>query len=467
MSQISSIPATYLAAIVDLTREMNLIPAFIRSRIAHRPNLVKIVDNIGWLFFDKVLRMGVGLLVGVWVARYLGPQQFGLFSFASAFVGMFGAVAGLGLKSIVIRDIVLAPKNSQLTLGSAAILQFLGGLLAYGLILGTIFLLRPNDALAKILVAILGSTMLFLASEVAVAWFESQVLSKYTVWVQNSIFLVFAIVKVVLILNEAPLVAFAWATMSEALMVALMMLVMLNLRGLKLKNLRATLSRANILLADSWPLLLSGIAIMIYMKIDQIMLGQMIGDDAVGIYSAAVRISEVWYFIPMMIVASVFPSILESKKHSEAQYSQRLQKLYDLMVWLSVGVALPMTFLSTPIVTLLFGEAFAASGPVLAIHIWTSIFVFLGVASGQWFIAENRQILSFQRTILGAILNIILNFILIPSYGPIGAALATVFAQCAVGIVSDALQKETRQMFLMKIRAFSPFRAYRTFKEYK
>lgn len=438
---------------------MNIIPAFVRRRIEHRPNLVKIVDNIGWLFFDKVLRMGVGLLVGVWVARYLGPEQFGLFSFATAFVGLFGAIAGLGLQGIVVRDIVRDPACKKETLGTAAMLQFVGGLIAYGLILGTIFWLRPDDTLAKVLVAILGSTMLFKASEVAVYWFESQVLSKYTVWVQNSVFLVFAAVKVVLILNQAQLLAFAWATMAEALVVALLLGVMLGIRGPKLRRLRGTLARAKTLMKDCWPLMLSGIAVMIYMKIDQIMLGQMVGDEAVGIYSAATRISEVWYFIPMIIVASVFPAILEAKKRSEEQYYQRLQHLYDLMVWISVAVALPMTFLSTPIVTLLFGVAYAASGPILAIHIWASVFVFFGVASGQWFLAENRQILSFQRTALGAVVNLVLNFLLIPSYGALGAAAATVISQFSVGVLFDVFQIETRGMFYMKINALNPLRA--------
>lgn len=445
---------------------MNIVPGFVRRKIEHRPNLLKIVDNIGWLFFDKILRMGVGLLVGVWIARYLGPEQFGRLSFATAFIGLFGAIAGLGLQGIVVRDIVRDPAGKEETLGTAAVLQFLGGLFAYGLILGTIFWLRPDDTLAKALVAILGSMMLFKASEVAVYWFESQVLSKYTVWVQNGSFLIFAAIKVALILHNAPLIAFAWATMAEALLVALLMLVMLSLHGPRLKELRVTLTRAKRLLTDSWPLLLSGFAIMIYMKIDQIMLGQMVGDEAVGMYSAAVRVSEVWYFIPMTIVASVSPAILEAKKRNEALYYQRLQHLYDLMVLLSVGVALPMTFLSTPVVTLLFGATFSASGPVLAIHIWVSVFVFLGVASSQWFIAENRQVLSFQRTILGAMLNVVINFLLIPSYGAIGAAIATVIAQISVGILFDALQSETRRLFLMKIRSIHPVEVIRRLKGY-
>lgn len=440
---------------------MNIVPAFVRRRIAHRPNLVKIVDNMSWLFFDKVLRMGVGLLIGVWVARYLGPEQFGLLSFASAFVGMFGALAGLGLQSIVVRDIVRDLACKEETLGTAAVLQLLAGLLAYCCVLGAIFMLRPEDTLAKLLVAILGSIMLFRSSDVALYWFESQVLSKYIVWVQNGCFLIFAAIKVCLIVSNAPLLAFAWATASEALIVALLIFFMLSLHGPKLKKLRFSLLRAKVLLADSWPLLLSGMAIMVYMKIDQIMLGQMLGDDAVGIYSAAVRISEVWYFIPMMIVASVFPTILEAKKRDEKQYIQRLQRLYNLMVWLSVAIALPMTFFSTPIVVALFGSAYAESGPILAIHIWASVFVFLGVASGQWFVAENRQILGFQRTLLGLIINIVLNFILIPKFGVIGAAVATLCGQIAAAWLFDFLQSSTRCVFFMKAKSFNLIKTYK------
>ena len=437
---------------------MNLIPAFLHRRIAHRPNLVKIVDNIGWLFFDKILRMGVGLFVGVWIARYLGPEQFGLLSFAMAFVGLFGAIAALGLQGIVVRDIVRNPNCARETLGTAALLQLIGGLIAYVLILLLIGYLRPDDALARSIVAILGSMMLLKAGHIAVFWFESQVQSKYTVWVQNGVFLVFAAVKVGLILHEASLTAFAWATLSEAIVGAVLLLGVMSQRGPSLTRLRVSTERAKSLLNDSWPLILSAIAVTIYMKIDQIMLGQMIGDQEVGIYSAAVRISEVWYFIPMAIVASVSPAILEAKKRSEKQYYARLQRLYDLMVVMSVAVALPMTFLSTSIVTILFGEAYRAGGAVLAIHIWASVFVFLGVASGKWFLAENRQVLSLQRTVLGAVANVALNLWMIPLYGAIGAALATVASQAVAAWLFDLMQPSTRPMFVMKLKSMSPLR---------
>lgn len=439
---------------------LGVLPVRLRARIAQRPCLLKILGNIGWLSLDKALRMGVGLIVGVWVARYLGPEQFGLLNFASAFTGLFGAIATLGLSGIVVRDIVRDPAGKEETLGTAAVLQLFGGLIAYGLILVTIFWLRPDDTLAKAIVAILGSMMLFKASEVAVYWFESQVLSKYTVWVQNGVFLVFAAIKVVLILRNAPLIAFARAAMAEALVVAVLMLVMLGLRGPKLRQLKITLARAKGLLADSWPLILSAIAVTIYMKIDQIMLGQMIGDEAVGIYSAAVRVSEVWYFIPMVIVASVFPAILEAKKCSEAKYYARLQSLFDLMSLISMPVAIAMTFLSPFVIDLLFGAAYSEAGFVLAIHIWASIFVFLGVANSKWFLAENLQKLIFFRTLLNGLINVALNYLLIPEYGAVGAAIALVVAQSAGTFIYDHFRADTRRLFYMKVSSFNFFRVF-------
>ncbi len=410
--------------------------------------------------------MGVGLLVGVWLARYLGPEQFGLLNFASALIGILGIIAGMGLQSIVVRDIVHNPNAAGEILGSAGVLLVTGSFIAYSFTLMSIFLLRPNDQMALNIVAILGSIILFKISDMAVYWFESQVLSKYVVWIQNSVFLCFAGAKVVLILQQANLLSFAWLAMIEALFVASLLLLMLGLRGPRLLQIKITMERSKALLAAGWPLLLSGLTIMVYMKIDQIMLGQMVGDKAVGIYSAALRISEVWYFLPMTIVASVFPSILEAKKHSDRLYKKRLQQLYDFMVWLSIAIALPMTFFSSKIVDLLYGSDFTESGHVLAIHIWAAVFVFLGISSSRWFIAENRQILSLQRAILGLIVNVVLNIFLIPNYGVIGAAWATLLAQLCVGLLFDAVNRETHPMLKMKIQAFNPMRIFWISKRY-
>lgn len=443
---------------------MNITPAFIRRRIAHRPNLLKIVENIGWLFFDKILRMGVGLLVGVWVARYLGPAQYGLLNFALAFTGLFGTIASLGLQGIVVRDIVRDPQGARLTLGSAAMMQLAGGGACFLLILEAISYLRPDDPLSRTIVAILGAMMLLKASEIAMYWFESQVQSKYTVWVQNSVFLVFAAVKVGLILLEAPLTAFVWAMLVEAVVVAAMMLMMFSLRGPQITQLQVQMRRAKTLLKNSWPLILSGLAVNLYMKIDQIMLGQMAGNEAVGIYSSATRISEIWYFIPTVICASLLPSILEAKKRGEEYYFESLQRIYDLMVVLSVSLALPMTFLGPYIIGLLFGESYKDAGIVLAIHIWAGVFVFLGVARGIWTLAENMQRLDLVFVVGALLINIVGNYLVIPKYGPAGAAWMTVFSQlCSVQLL-PLLNRNTRKSAIMTFKSMNVMAMYLRYK---
>jgi O-antigen/teichoic acid export membrane protein len=436
---------------------LSLIPDFIRRRIAHRPEFLKIADNIGWLFFDKLLRMAIGLLVGVWVARYLGPEQFGLFSYALAFVALFGTVATLGLNSVVVRDLIQHPATADVTLATAFTMQVLGGLIAYLLSVMVIGLLHPGDLLTRSVVGIMGFCLVFKSSEVIRYWFESEVQSKYTVWVGNAVFLLIAGAKIGLIFLGEPLIAFAWLVLVETVLVAFGLLYIYVRQNGVLKVWLFQLQRARTLLRDSWPLILSAVAIMIYMRIDQIMLGSMIGNDEVGMYSAALQLSEVWYFIPMAIVGSIFPSIIDAKKQNNTHYTALLQRLFDLIVIIAVVIALPISLCSGILVQLLYGDAFARAGDVLAVHMWGSIFVFLGVASSNWFVLENLQKLAFYRTALGAVVNVAANIVLIPRYGAIGAAFGTLLSQIFAAYLFDIFNEETRHIFWMKTNSLICF----------
>ena len=297
--------------------------------------------------------------------------------------------------------------------------------------------------------------VLLKVSEVAGLWFESQVQSKYTVMVQNGVFLLFAGIKVMLILNGSSVTSFAWAMLAEGIVVALALTLALNQLGPSLVSLRVNKVKALELLHAGWPLMLSSIAVMIYMKIDQIMIGQMLSNSAVGVYSAAVRISEIWYFIATAVAASVLPTILQAKKNNPAQYREHLQRLFDLMTWLAVVLALSITFFSSQLVTVLFGAEYKEASGILIIHVWATVFVFLGVAGGTWFLAENQQVISLQRTAIGALTNVVLNFFLIPLMGVVGAAWATLISYAVAAMLSDAMQLATRDLFMMKLKSFN------------
>lgn len=435
---------------------MNFIHAYFYR--LYYSNFSKIVDNIGWLFLDRVLRMSIGFFFIIWLARYLGPEQFGLLNFAITFCGFFGVIAGLGLQNIVVRDIVRSPSTKLSTLGSAAFLQLFSSLVSYLFMLLIIFYIRPDEKLTHVIVCILGLAILLKASEIAVFWFESQVQSKYTVWVQNVLFILFVVIKLILILQHAPLLIFAWVILAESVLIAFILLIIMNKIGPSLLRLSFSTKRIKTLIKDSWPIAISSIAIMVYMKIDQVMLGQMIDDEAVGIYSVAVRISELWYFIPMVITSSVMPLILKSKKLNEVQYYRRLQKLYDLMVFISITISLFITFLAEPIIDLLFGVTYLGAEKVLKTHIWASVFVFLGVASHIWYVAENRLNTALLLTISGAVANIILNFLLIPRLGAMGSAISLVISQVISCWFCEGMIESTRRVFWMKLNAMNIIR---------
>lgn len=436
-----SIP-TNLPPVIQL-KLLRFLPSFLREKVQHRPALVSIIDNIAWLSMDKIARMGVGLLVGLWLARYLGPAQFGQLNFALAFVGIFGAIAGLGLGGVVVRDIVRDPEGANITLGSAFVLQVIGSVLAVGLATLAIAWMRPDDSLTRTMVAILSLGLMFKSSEVVKYWFESQVQSRHTVWVEGGSLLIVAGIKATAILLQASLLAIAWITVAEAMLTATGLAVIYARQAGQISSLKPRLAKAAKLLKDTWPFLLANLAVVIYLRIDEIMLGAMIGLDAVGVYAAAVRISEIWYFIPMMIVSSVAPSIIKAKMQSPRLYIERLQLIYKLLGVLSLGIALLITLAAGPIVGLLYGSAYEQAGIVLAIHIWAGISVALGVVSSQQLLIENLQIYSLYRTVIGCVLNITLNFILIPPYGVVGAAVATMLSY-AMATFALFLFKDTR-----------------------
>ncbi|MEH2354973.1 flippase [Nostoc sp.] len=430
------------------------------SKFKSRSGLRAIVANTGWLFADRILRMGASLVVGVWVARYLGVKQYGLFNYALAFVALFSPIFTLGLDDVVVRHLVRQSSNKEEILGTTFWLKFLGGIASVLLAVSTMFFLGEQETLKIWLVAILGIAGIFRASDTIELWFQSQVQSKYTVIAKNTAFLLNTVIKIALILTKAPLLAFALVTLAEFAMSAIGLLIVYQVKGSSLWLWRWSMAAAKTLLKESLPLIFSGFAIMIFMRIDQVMLGQMIGDSEVGIYSAAVRVSEIWYFIPGAIVSSVAPAIYAAKEKSESLYYQRIGQLLSLMTCISLVIAFPMSFLSDKIIMVMFGSGYAEAGPILAVHIWTSLFVFMGLATSPWFIAEGLNHVSLGKTLFGAILNIILNLLLIPKYAGLGAAIATIISQAAAAFICNAFDSRTQKIFQIQVRSLIPFYKY-------
>jgi PST family polysaccharide transporter len=435
---------------------LRILPAPLRTRLEGRLNLQKILANTGWLFGDRILRLGVGLVVGIWVARYLGAEQYGIYNYALAFVSLFGVLATLGLDTIAVRDLVRDPARQDVLLGTVFGLKVIGAVVACLTVTAAISVQRPADGLMRLIVFLLASGLVFQAFDAIDFWFQSCIQSRYTVIARNTAFLTTAVIRVLLIQLQAPLLAFVIAGLVEVGLGAVGLVVAYQRQGGRIRAWRFDTGCAGQLLRESWPLILSGLAIMIYMRIDLIMLGELVNDRAVGVYAAATRLSELWYFIPTAIVSSVFPSIIEARKRSEAEYYRRLQQLFDVVAGLALVIAVPMTALSSWVIHVLYATEYAAAGPILAVHIWAAVFVFLGVAQSPWDVAEGLTRLSLMRTVIGAVVNVGLNLLLLPAYGGLGAAVATVVAYACSACLANALSGRTHAVLRLQLRALFP-----------
>ncbi len=424
------------------------------KEILNHSGFRKYFTNTSWLFTESILRLIVGLFVGVYVARYLGPGNFGIFSYTLAFVALFGAVSKLGLDSIAVRELVNHPDKRDVYLGTFFWLKVVGALFTLG-ILGIAIQFTSNDSTTNLYIFIIASGLLFQSFEVVDFYFKSKVLSKYVSICKLTQLALSSLLKLYLVFIKADLFWFVLVILIDYVTLAVSFTFSYWQQKLGLFFRYFEFSIAKEMLKNSWPLILSGIAIMIYMRIDQVMIKGMLNETAVGLYSAAVKLSEVWYFVPVVITNSLFPAVLNAKKKSEALYYERLQRLYDLMVWLALVVAIPMTFFSRYLVVLLYGQAFREASNVLAIHIWTGVFVALGVASSNWFISENLQNLCLYLTAGGAVINVVLNYIFIPTYGIIGAAIASLIAQMSATVLLNVFNRRTIPCFRMQMESLT------------
>nr|WP_297917084.1 flippase [uncultured Allomuricauda sp.] len=413
---------------------------------------IRYLKNTSWLMGEKILRLIVALTIGVLVTRYLGPKDFGILSYAQSFVGLFTAFSSLGLSDILVRELVKSEKEHYKLMGTSFWLQTLGSCLIMACLI-LFVVLNDNEPLTNTIILILGSTTFLHSFDVITQFFNSQVKSKFGTLPALLGVAISATLKIYGIWQKEPLIFFVCVLVFDIFFLAIGRVYYYTKARYSLKKWTFQWNTAKLLLRDAWPLVLSSIVISIYMKIDQIMVKEMIDNAAVGQYSAAVRLSEAWYFIPMIICTSLFPAILNAKKTNSQLYYKRLGNLYDLMVLLGLGIIIPTMFFADWGIQFLYGSAFDQTASVLKIHIWAGIFVFLGVANQKWFISENLQAYNVVCLGLGMIVNVILNFMFIPNLGIIGAAYATLISQFIASVLGPSLFSKTRFSFLMMIKS--------------
>jgi len=420
--------------------------------------LRRVVANGGWWLLERVGALLLTLVTSVVVVRALGPAQYGELSYLLAITGLLAPLAQFGISGLVARALLEQPTDERAVLRAAMQLRLAGCALAF--VAGAVYWLalehRPAD---RWMLLVLLAAQFATVSQVVEFWFQVQFKAARLVPWRTGAAVVAAILKMALAMatHDARWVAAAFAL--EFLLVGAAAWIAMRKEGTvsRVSQPPGTLERPSppwlrwFAQRSPW-LLASGIAEVIYLRIDIVLLERLRGVEETGIYAVAARLSEVWYMVPVALMGAVFPALWQ-RRQDAAAYERGLQASLDLLFALAVALAVVMQLFGAPLVEWLFGPRFTASVPILQIHIWAGVFVFMRALLSRWLLAEDLLRFSLLTHLSGAAMNVALNLLLIPRYGAIGAAVATVISYACAGWLALYLSPRTRPMGRMMARA--------------
>ncbi|USL25728.1 flippase [Priestia megaterium] len=405
--------------------------------------LNKFTNNTIWLILEKVFQLFLGLFVGVWTARYLGPTNFGILNYGASLIAFFTVICSLGLENVIIKYFINDPKKSNTFLFSAILMRLIVSLISIVIIYIIVSAIHYNEQLIITVITLQSLALIFQSFDTIDYWFQSKLMSKYVVLGKSIARLVVSIWKIYLLASGASLEFFALSSTIEAIVVSFV----LGLFYFKLNNVKISFSKkhSKALLLDSYHFILSGLLVSLFTQIDKIMIANLIGQSSVGVFSVAANIAVLWYFVPLAVINSARPVILDNKKESNLKYEDNLKKLYAFIIWIGVFVSLVVTLLSYEIIHILYGTQYLKAAAPLAILTWSSVFSLLGSARNIWIVSENANKYTKYFFLMGIIVNFLLNYIFIGLFGIVGAAIATLMAQITTTIIAPLLFAKTKK----------------------
>lgn len=398
-----------------------MLPPFIRRKIDSRSGFAKILNNMGWLTIDKFIRIFLSLLVGVWVARYLGPTSFGELAYIVAFVGIFQTIAQLGLDNIAIRDMSRCPELAKEILGTIFRLRMALGIICYIVAIFSIRIIQADDDQALLLVAIVAGVLIFQSADTADLWFQSLLQSKRTVLAKSFAYIISNLFKIALILMQLPLTAFAVVVLLEASLSALALLYSYK-KYPPTGKFHWNFRRCQTLLSEGFPFLLSGVILTAYLQLDRILLELMTSSSEVGYYMAAMNLSSAINFLPIILCTSLAPKMAAIQ--IDAEKILFFVKLNTILMWAAFFTTLAFFLSADKIILLLYGERYESSALVLKIQAFSIAPIFLSVANDYLALNRGKGRITLLRTVTGLLVNLALNIILIPQSGAVGAAVS-------------------------------------------
>lgn len=392
-----------------------------------------VIKNASWIVACKIIQSILGLVVGMQTARYLGPSNYGLISYAASVTAFFVPIMQLGLRSTLVQELIDKPEQEGQTLGTALVMNLISALACIVGIAAFTAVANRGERDTIIVCTLYASNLIFQALEMVQYWFQAKLLSKYTAIVSVASYTAASVYKIILLVTGKNIYWFAVSQTIDCAIIAVGLIV-IYFRG-NHQKLTVSVARGREMFRFSKYYIVSSLMVTIFSHTDSIMLKLMLGEEATGFYTAAVTLSTCTSFVFGALIDSMRPAILGSRKRGQEDFERDMKRLVSVIVWLSLAQCVIVTLLAGFIVRILYGEAYTASAEVLRIIIWYSTFSYLGAVRNVWILAEGKHTYLWIINLSGALGNVALNAVLIPVMGVSGAALASVVTQVFTNVV--------------------------------
>lgn len=402
----------------------------------------RIFVNAQWMIAGRVIQMLLSLIVGMISTRYLGPTNYGLVNYGQAFTNFFMCVCTLGINSVIIKEFVDRPNEQGRSLGTSIFFRCISSIGALALVCGISLLVNAGKMETNLVVFLCAVSLLFHPFDTINYWFQYKYMSKVTALATFFSYLVTSIYKVILLILNKSVYWFALATTVDYAFLAFFLVIAYKKHdGPKFE---ISISRGRSILQRSYHYIMSGMMSAIYSQTDKLMLKHMLGDESVGYYSTAVTLCGIWTFILSAIIDVMYPVILESFSRSKEEFDKKNRQLYTIIFYLSVFVSSMFCVLGELIVKLLYGNKYLPAVAPLKVVTWYTAFSYFGVARGAWMVCNNHQKYLKYMYVGAAIINSLINLLLIPTLGATGAAVASLLTQIFTSMLLPMCIKDLR-----------------------
>lgn len=415
----------------------------------------KVASNAFWLIGEKIFNMTLSLLTLSLIARYFGPELYGSYNLAVAFVGLFIVFSTLGLETVTVKHIVQQKSSEGTVLLTSIVMRLLGSLVM--VIIATIgaMMFYPNDETFMLLVIFIVISYFLNAFTVLEYWAQSYQKSRLTSIVRMLVKVASTIFKICIVVFELDLTYLALNLVVDALLVAIGFLYVYRKNRVDVTDWKFSVTCMKDLFSESWYFIVSGALVAVYTQLDKVIMGNILSTREVGIYTAAITLSAMWVFVPQAIITSMQPIIMNYKTLNEIKYYQSIEKLYSVIILLSISFGIIIVFLDEFIISILYGNAFSGSAQILTISIWAVGFSMLGTARRIWLVCEGIQKYAIYFLGIGAFLSISLNLVLIPKFGAIGAAYTWLIVEISTSFIVPFFFKATRKNSFLILKALT------------